>query len=118
MITSSLTSLTSYGSAVSAGATVSTKEGASDLITAIDAYLNAINAQRAKLGAVQNRFESVIRLTQNTSENLSASRSRIQDADFALETARLTRAQILQQAGMAMIAQANTVPQQALTLLR
>ena len=77
-----------------------------------------LDTERAILGAVQNRFESVIRNVQNTAENLSAARSRIQDADFAAETAALTRAQILQQAGVSMLAQANTVPQNVLSLLQ
>jgi len=70
------------------------------------------------LGAYQNRFDSVITNLQTTSENISASRSRIQDADFAAETANLSRAQILQQAGTAMVAQANQLPQQVLKLLQ
>jgi flagellin len=70
------------------------------------------------LGAVQSRFEATISNLQTSSENLSASRSRIQDADFAEETAKLTRAQILQQAGVAMLAQANALPQNVLALLR
>ena len=74
--------------------------------------------RRAKLGAVQNRFSSTIENLQTGSENLSASRSRIQDADFAAETANLSRAQVLQQAGTAMVAQANQLPQQVLQLLK
>ena len=70
------------------------------------------------MGALQNRFESVVAKLQTTSENLTASRSRILDADFAAETANLTRAQILQQAGTAMLAQANAIPNNVLTLLR
>ena len=73
---------------------------------------------RADLGAIQNRFGSVISNLATTSENLSASRSRIRDTDYARETAELTRAQILQQAGTAMVAQANQVPQSVLTLLQ
>ena len=73
---------------------------------------------RATLGATQNRFSSVVSSLQTAAENLSASRSRIQDADFAAETANLTRAQILQQAGTAMLAQANALPNNVLTLLR
>ena len=87
-------------------------------ITTIDTALTAINSARADLGAIQNRFESVVTSLQTTSENLSASRSRIQDADFAAETANLTRAQILQQAGTAMLAQANALPQNVLALLQ
>jgi flagellin len=84
----------------------------------VDSALAAINGQRAKFGALQARFENTIVNLQTTSENLSASRSRIRDADFAAETANLTRAQILQQAGTAVLAQANAVPNNVLTLLR
>ncbi|SDX14062.1 flagellin [Nitrosomonas eutropha] len=84
----------------------------------LDAALAQINSSRGDLGAIQNRFSSTIANLQSTSENLSASRSRIQDADFAAETATLTRAQILQQAGTAMLAQANALPNNVLSLLR
>jgi flagellin len=84
----------------------------------IDNALKAVNSTRADLGAVQNRFSSVVTNLQTTSENLSASRSRIQDADFAMETASMTRGQILQQAGTAMLAQANSLPNTVLQLLR
>ncbi|MFA5940113.1 MAG: flagellin, partial [Sinimarinibacterium sp.] len=77
----------------------------------------AVNSARADMGAVQNRFSSVVANLQTTSENLSSSRSRILDADFAKETAELTRTQILQQAGTAMLAQANAAPQNVLSLL-
>ena len=97
---------------------ISTTAGADAAITAMDAALSAVNTGRAQLGALQNRFSSVINTLSTTSENLSASRSRIQDADFAAETANLTRAQILQQAGTAILAQANAVPQNVLSLLR
>jgi flagellin len=76
-----------------------------------------VNSARADMGAVQNRFSSVVANLQTTSENLSSSRSRILDADFAKETAELTRTQILQQAGTAMLAQANAAPQNVLSLL-
>jgi flagellin len=92
--------------------------GANKALTMLDGAINAVNSIRADLGAIQNRFESTITNLQTSSENLSASRSRIQDADFAAETANLTRAQILQQAGTAMLAQANALPQNVLTLLR
>ncbi len=92
--------------------------GANTALASIDAALTAVNSQRATLGAIQNRFESTISNLQTNSENLAASRSRIQDADFAEETAKLTRAQILQQAGVAMLAQANALPQNVLALLR
>ena len=98
---------------------MSVREGLDDAaITAMDAALAAVNTGRAQLGALQNRFSSVVNTLSTTSENLSASRSRIQDADFAAETANMTRAQILQQAGTAILAQANAVPQNVLSLLR
>ncbi len=84
----------------------------------LDAALAQINSSRGDLGAIQNRFSSTIANLQSTSENLSASRSRIQDADFAAETANLTRGQILQQAGTAILAQANSLPNNVLSLLR
>ena len=86
--------------------------------TSIDADIDAISSARATFGAVQNRFEAVISSIQSYTENLSASRSRIQDADFAAETANLTKVQILQQAGTAMLSQANAAPQNVLSLLR
>jgi flagellin len=92
--------------------------GANSAIQVIDSALSLINSMRAGLGALQNRFNSTITNLQTTSENVSAARSRIQDADFAAETANLTRSQVLQQAGTAMLAQANAVPNQVLTLLR
>lgn len=87
-------------------------------IAIADGALGAISTQRARYGALQSRFETTITSLQTTSENLSASRSRIRDADFAQETANLTRFQILQQAGVAILAQANALPNQVLTLLR
>jgi flagellin len=87
-------------------------------ISAIDAAINAVNSQRAEFGAVQNRFENVVSTLMVSSENQSAARSRIMDADYAAETANLSRAQILQQAGNAMVAQANQLPQQVLSLLQ
>ena len=87
-------------------------------MSAVDGMIDYISAERAKLGAIQNRFDSVISSTQVTTENLSASNSRIRDADFAVETANLTRAQILQQAGTAMLAQAKALPQNVLSLLQ
>jgi flagellin len=84
----------------------------------IDQALNAINSQRAQFGAMQNRFETVVSGLQIAAENQSASRSRIMDADYAVESANLSRSQILQQAGNAMVAQANQLPQQVLSLLR
>jgi len=96
---------------------VSSVAGSQSAIKVLDASLSAINGKRADLGAVQNRFEATITSLNTTSENLSAARSRIQDTDFAAETANLTRSQILQQAGTAMLAQANQVPQGVLSLL-
>ncbi len=95
-----------------------TAEGAQSAILRLDAALDSINSQRGDLGAIQNRFSSIIGNLQSTSENLSAARSRIQDADFASETANLTRGQILQQAGVAILAQANSLPNNVLSLLR
>jgi flagellin len=95
---------------------VSTFAGAQLAIQQVDSALGQINTSRATLGAVQSRFASVVSNLQTTSENLSASRSRIQDTDFAAETANLTKAQILQQAGTAMLAQANSLPNNVLSL--
>ncbi|GAB0112360.1 flagellin [Pseudoalteromonas distincta] len=95
----------------------STSTGAQDAIKTIDAALAQIDAQRADLGAVQNRFGHTISNLANVSENVSASRSRIQDTDYALETATLTKNQIMQQAGTTILAQANQLPQAALSLL-
>jgi len=97
---------------------VSTFMKATDALKTVDSALAYISGERAKLGALQSRFETTIANLQITSENLSASRSRIQDADFAAETAALSRAQILQQAGTAMVAQANQIPQGVLQLLQ
>ena len=97
---------------------VKTTAGANSAIQSVDAALTSVSNLRSTLGAIQNRFQSVINSLQAVSENLSASRSRILDTDFASETASLTRAQILQQAGTAMVAQANSAPQNVLSLLR
>ena len=97
---------------------ISSFAGAQQAISIMDAALTEVNSSRAELGAIQNRFSSVISNLNTTSENLSASRSRIRDTDFAKETAELTRSQILNQAGTAMLAQANQVPQSVLSLLR
>jgi flagellin len=88
------------------------------VIDGIDDALDKINAERAVLGATQSRFDAVISNLQISSENQAAARSRIMDADFAAETAALSRAQVLQQAGNAMVAQANQLPQQVLSLLK
>ncbi len=100
------------------GLSVATTSGANTAIASMDSALTAVNSARATLGAVQNRFQSVISNLSSASENLSAARGRIKDADFAAETAALTRAQILQQAGTAMVAQANSLPQSVLSLLQ
>jgi flagellin len=97
---------------------MTTAAGADKAITNMDNALTAINGARADMGALQNRFQSVVNNLATTTENLSASRSRIQDTDFAQETAALTRAQVLQQAGTAMLAQANQVPNGVLALLQ
>ena len=121
---------TSAGTTVLAAATVGstlssvgainigTQTGASSALAVVDGALAFVNDLRASLGAVQNRFSSVVASGQATAENVSAARSRIQDADFAAETASLSRAQILQQAGTAMLAQANQQSQNVLSLLR
>jgi flagellin len=111
---------TSYSSNLDklASVNIGTAEGAQSAISVLDGALQQINSIRADLGAVQNRFESTISNLTTTAENTSAARSRIQDADFAAETANLTRAQILQQAGVAMLSQANALPQQVLQLLQ
>uniref|UniRef100_UPI0035AE90C1 flagellin n=1 Tax=Hylemonella sp. TaxID=2066020 RepID=UPI0035AE90C1 len=97
---------------------VTTVIKANDALKTVDSALAFVSGERAKLGALQSRFESTINNLAISSENLTASRSRIVDADFAAETAALSRAQILQQAGTAMIAQANQLPQGVLALLR
>ncbi|VAX06238.1 Flagellin protein FlaB [hydrothermal vent metagenome] len=97
---------------------ISTVSGSNTALGLIDAALAMIDSQRANLGAIQNRMESTISNLANISENVSAARSRILDADFAAETANLTRSQILQQAGVAMLAQANASPQNVLSLLQ
>jgi flagellin len=87
-------------------------------ISALDTAIDAVNSQRANYGALQNRFENVVTNMQSAVENQSAARSRIMDADYAAETSALSRANILQQAGNAMVAQANQLPQQVLSLLQ
>jgi flagellin len=105
------------GTAISA-IDVTTADNARNALASIDAALSQVSGARASLGATQNRFSSVVSSLQTTAENLTASRSRIQDADFASETAAMTKSQILQQAGTAMVAQANSAPQNVLSLLR
>ena len=97
---------------------VSTVAGANLSLAIVDSALNTVNSQRAKFGAIQSRFGSTIANLSTNAENLTAARSRIRDADFAMETAELTRNQILQQAGVAMLAQANVAPQSVLSLLQ
>jgi flagellin len=97
---------------------VSTQTGANDALQIIDSALAKIADSRAGLGAVQNRLDSTIANLQSVSENVSAARSRVMDADFAAETANMTRSQILQQAGTAMLAQANSAPNSVLSLLQ
>lgn len=97
---------------------ISTFQGATDALSILDAALETISGIRADLGAVQNRLESTIANLSTTSENLTAARSRIQDADFAAESAELARTQVLQQAGLSVLAQANARPQQVLQLLQ
>ncbi|MDP2786072.1 MAG: flagellin [Sulfurimicrobium sp.] len=100
------------------GVNISTVAGANKAISLIDGALSQVATIRGSMGALQNRFSSVVSSLTASSENLSAARSRIRDADFAAETAELTRNQILQQAGVAMLAQANALPNNVLTLLR
>lgn len=97
---------------------ITTAKGAQSAVLVIDDAIKSIDAQRAELGAVQNRFENTIANLQNIGENVSAARGRIQDTDFAAETANLSKNQVLQQAGTAILAQANQLPQAVLSLLR
>jgi flagellin len=115
-----LTAINSYAAGLTATNTVnvSTSAAASAAIADLESDIEDVASNRATFGAVQNRFEAVISNLQVSVENVSAARSRIQDADFAQETAALTRAQILQQAGVSMLSQANTAPQVALALLQ
>jgi flagellin len=117
-LTAGTTAATSSTVAGFAAVDISTTWGADTAIAAMDSALSALNAGRADLGAYQNRFSSAIANVQTTAENLSASRSRIVDTDFAAETATLSRNQVLQQAGTAMLTQANAMPQSVLALLR
>ncbi len=113
-------SISAFNANLSATGTVnvSTAAASSGALAALDTSINTVSSTRATFGAIQNRFEAVISNLTNTSENLAAARSRIVDADFAAETAALTRAQIIQQAGVSVLAQANTIPQLALSLLQ
>jgi flagellin len=118
--TSNMATNASVAAVSTAGAVISGTTGgtAAAMITTLDAAIDAVNSERATYGAMQNRFEAVISNLEIGAENQEAARSRIMDADFAKETASLTRAQILQQAGTAMLAQANAAPQNVLSLLR
>ncbi len=100
------------------GTSVASFAGATLAIQQADSALQQVNTARATLGAIQNRFSSVVANLTTGAENITAARSRILDADFAAETAALTKAQILQQAGTAILSQANAVPQNVLSLLR
>jgi len=111
------TALSASGTAI-ASIDISTAAGASTALTSVDAALSTISSTRSTLGSYQSRFESIVANSQTAAENLSASRSRIMDADFAQETAQLTKSQILQQSGIAMLAQANSIPQNVLALLQ
>jgi flagellin len=102
----------------SASLSVSTQSDSTASITLLDTAISTINSQRGNIGAMQTRFDSVIANLQTSSDNVSAARSRIRDADFAVETASLTRNQVLQQAGIAMLAQANALPNIILSLLK
>ena len=112
-------SATTYGSTLQRvdSLDITTVKGANDAIHIVDQAIDSVNAQRAKYGALQNRFESTISNLATSSENVSAARSRIQDTDFASETANLSRSQVLQQAATSMLAQANQLPNNVLTLL-
>ena len=106
------------GAAGADAASIGTAAGASAALGKLDTMLATVNSKRAEFGAIQNRFEAVIQTLQVSAENQTAARSRIMDADFASETATLTRSQVLQQAGTAMLSQANSLPNNVLSLLR
>lgn len=112
------TTVTAATTAAVSSIDISSVAGANTALGIVDAAVSQVSRMRSNLGAVQNRFMNTIANLQTTTENLSAARSRIMDADFAAETAALTRGQILQQAGTAMLAQANALPNNVLTLLR
>jgi flagellin len=118
-VTFSIGDLTATGSTLGLSASdISSRSNAQTAMDSIDTAISAVNSQRASLGAVQNRLGYTMANVNNTVENIQASESTIRDADFALEMTAYTRAQILTQAGTAMLAQANAVPQNVLTLLR
>ena len=116
---SAATSITNViDNATGANKGIMTAASATDMLGKLDLMLGMVNAKRAEFGAVQNRFQAVIENLQVSAENQTAARSRIMDADFASETASLTRSQVLQQAGTAMLSQANSLPNNVLSLLR
>lgn len=114
----SVTTVASSMTGLVTSLSVSTAGGATAAMAAIDTALNTVNTDRASLGALQSRFDGVVTQLSAQIENTEAARSRIMDTDYAAETANLSRAQILQQAGTAMLAQANTIPQNVLSLLQ
>lgn len=118
--TVNITGIGGYALNLTAAGTIDVSDAAnaSAALSGLSIDIDTVNQTRATYGALQNRFEAVISNLQNYAENMTAARSRIEDADFAAETARLTRAQILQQAGTSILAQANSLPQSALTLLQ
>jgi flagellin len=113
-----VSTVTGSFSAIVTGLAVSTSGGATGSMTAIDAAINNVSTARAGLGALQSRFEGVVTQLQSQNENIQAARSRIMDTDYAAETANLSRSQILQQAGTAMLAQANQLGSSVLSLLQ
>ncbi len=118
-ITVSLTDMSAGGGMTAAlGGGITTAAEALVRMTNLDAAIDEVTSARSNLGSVQNRFESVVANLSTTSENLQAAKGRIMDADFAVETSNMSRAQVLQQAGSAMLAQANQAPQQVMSLLR
>lgn len=118
-VSSALTEATaSFSSFTAADISVSSQANAQQIFAGMDAMIAVVDKKRAELGAVQNRFQSTIRNQANISENLAAAKSRIKDADFAMETANLTKNQILQQASQTILGQANQRPQAALSLLQ
>lgn len=118
-VTNNIGSVTGGGAGTSvSGISISTQMNAQLVLGAVDSMIKAIDSKRSELGAVQNRLDSTISNQSNVSENLSAARSRIQDADFATETANMTKQNILQQAASSVLAQANQRPQSALSLLK
>ncbi|AIY64943.1 flagellin N-terminal helical domain-containing protein [Pseudoalteromonas piratica] len=113
-----LTTDTFAAAFIATAISVSTQTNAQIVMAGVDSLIAVVDKKRSELGAVQNRFQSTIRNQANIAENLSAAKSRIKDADFAMETAQLTRAQILQQASQTILGQANQRPQAALSLLQ